>query len=61
MSALRMVYGLLILSAVAVTSFFMGADYGHDVGYKGGYSQAILDGKVEVTCSFPCKEGRSRE
>jgi hypothetical protein len=61
MTKLRGFYLILIAVALHVTAYFLAWNVGHDVGYLSGYNQAILEGKVEVQCTFPCRDGRTRE
>lgn len=61
MTKLRGFYLVLIAVAMHVTAWFMAWNVGHDVGYVSGYNTAILEGKVEVECKFPCRDGRTRE
>lgn len=56
-----MFYLVLIAVAMHVTAYFYSWNIGHDVGYISGYNTAILEGKVEVQCKFPCRDGRTRE
>lgn len=61
MSNTRLAYIIAIAIFLGVNLYYAGANQGWDIGYQGGYAQAILDGKVEVECKFPCQEGRCRE
>jgi hypothetical protein len=61
MSGLRAFYLALIIIAAGITLHYVSWNVGHDVGYVSGYNTAILEGKVEVQCNFPCRDGRSRE
>jgi hypothetical protein len=50
---IRLLYVSLIGILLAFNTYYTGWNKGYDIGDKTGWDEAILAGKLEITCHFP--------